>query len=470
MNLRISDLWRLDGAIDRWPYFTLGASLGALKMGLDFVVATWLFNRNWSPFEYAVPGPWLFAISPQDQFFFRVMLVVALPFIWCGIGLTLRRLRSAGLPLFAVTLFFVPLPINLILFLILSILPARPARGGIYDEIDEDWRSSGDVKTRGMLGKALPERRWGAALAAIVLPLPFALVLTAFSTRFLQYYGWGMFVGIPFVLPMISVILYGYRRPRPLSDCLWLAMLWLGVAYTALIFVALEGIICVAMLLPLAVPIALLGSAVGYLIQARRLTASETGRLLLMLIAVLPTLIGAEAVSRPDASLFAVHTSVEVDARPDQVWPSVIRFDPLPVPDDWTFHTGLSYPVRAEIDGWGVGAIRRCVFSTGAFIEPIEVWDEPRLLRFAVTSNPRPMREWNPFAEIHPPHLDGFLIAHRGEFRLTEIAGGRTRLEGTTWYQHHLWPAAYWRLWSDAVIHRIHRRVLEHIKRSVERD
>jgi hypothetical protein len=71
---------------------------------------------------------------------------------------------------------------------------------------------------------------------------------------------------------------------------------------------------------------------------------------------------------------------------------------------------------------------------------------------------------------VREPHLDGFLIARRGEFRLTEIAGGRTRLEGTTWYQHHLWPAAYWRLWSDAVIHRIHRRVLEHIKRSAEGD
>ena len=189
-----------------------------------------------------------------------------------------------------------------------------------------------------------------------------------------------------------------------------------------------------------------------------------------MLIAALPTMIGAEAVSCPDAPLFAVHTCVEVDARPDQVWPHVIRFDPLPVPDDRTFHTGLAYPVRAEIDGRGVGALRRCVFSTGAFVEPIEVWDEPRLLRFVVTSNPRPMREWNPFAEIHPPHLDGFLIARRGEFRLTEIAGGYTRPEGTTWYQHHLWPAAYWRLWSDVVIHRIHRRVLEHIERSAEGD
>jgi hypothetical protein len=80
------------------------------------------------------------------------------------------------------------------------------------------------------------------------------------------------------------------------------------------------------------------------------------------------------------------------------------------------------------------------------------------------------MQEWNPFAEIHPRHLDGFLVSRRGEFRLTPLAGGRTRLEGTTWYQHNMWPAWYWRIWSDSIIHRIHGRVLEHIKRSAEED
>jgi len=29
----------------------------------------------------------------------------------------------------------------------------------------------------------------------------------------------------------------------------------------------------------------------------------------------------------------------------------------------------------------------------GPFVEPIEVWDEPRPLRFAVMSNSHPMRE-----------------------------------------------------------------------------
>jgi hypothetical protein len=113
--------------------------------------------------------------------------------------------------------------------------------------------------------------------------------------------------------------------------------------------------------------------------------------------------------------------------------------------------------------------VRRCVFSTGAFVEPIRVWDEPRLLKFAVTSNPPPMSEWSPYGNIHPPHLNGFLVSSGGQFKLVTLPGGRTRLEGTTWYRHNLWPAAYWRLWSDFIIHRIHLRVLNHVKRLSER-
>lgn len=79
------------------------------------------------------------------------------------------------------------------------------------------------------------------------------------------------------------------------------------------------------------------------------------------------------------------------------------------------------------------------------------------------------MREWSPF-NIHPPHLNNFLVSHGGQFHLIELPDGRTRLEGTTWYEHHMWPAPYWQLWSDLLIHRIHRRVLEHVKSLSERD
>jgi hypothetical protein len=48
------------------------------------------------------------------------------------------------------------------------------------------------------------------------------------------------------------------------------------------------------------------------------------------------------------------------------------------------------------------------------------------------------------------------------------LSGGRTRLEGSTWYEIEMAPEAYWQLWSDFLIHRIHNRVLDHIKTEVQ--
>jgi hypothetical protein len=150
------------------------------------------------------------------------------------------------------------------------------------------------------------------------------------------------------------------------------------------------------------------------------------------------------------------------------VWKHVIAFPPLAEPSDLAFRVGIAYPKRAEIRGAGVGAVRYCVFSTGAFVEPITVWDPGHRLAFDVRTQPRPLEEWSPYANIAPPHLDGYFRSRRGEFRIVALAGGRTRLEGSTWYEMRLEPAAYWVLFGDALIARIHRRVLRHIKTVTE--
>jgi hypothetical protein len=150
------------------------------------------------------------------------------------------------------------------------------------------------------------------------------------------------------------------------------------------------------------------------------------------------------------------------------VWRNVIAFPPLPEPSDLVFRAGVAYPRRAEIHGSGVGAVRYCVFSTGAFVEPITVWEPGRRLSFDVREQPRPLQEWSPYADVAPPHLDGYFRSRRGEFRLIALAGGRTRLEGSTWYEMRLYPEAYWVLFGDVLISRIHRRVLEHIRVTAE--
>ena len=77
------------------------------------------------------------------------------------------------------------------------------------------------------------------------------------------------------------------------------------------------------------------------------------------------------------------------------------------------------------------------------------------------------MKELSPYGHIDAPHLHDTFISKRGRFQLVE-SHGRVLLEGTTWYIQKLAPDWYWSRITGLLIHRIHMRVLEHIKRQAE--
>lgn len=460
MAFHISDLWRWQGRVGRTKYLATGLTLFAVKHLLDRFVASAVFGRPWSLFNY-----WVFADTPQvDETprallrFYATLLAIALPFIWVGVVLTLRRLRDAGLPPWLVVLFFVPL-LNLIFFLLLAVLPGR-------ERVPRGGRASSFFE------RVIPRGAFGSAVMGIVITAAPVVALTVLSVRGLNNYGWGLFVGLPFALGLSSVLVYGYHEPRPLGKCLLVALLSVALVSAILIGVAIEGVICVAMAAPLGAAVALLGGLVGYAIQHHRALPAQQDYAVhacTLLLGALPAVMLLEHNARLAPRLRAVETSVEVAAPPAQVWSHLVAFSELPAPEERIFHTGIAYPLRAEIDGRGVGAVRHCVFTTGAFVEPIEVWDEPRLLRFGVSAQPAVMDELSPYPHLHPPHLDGYLQSRRGQFLLEPLPNGHTRLTGTTWYQNSFWPGQYWGVWSDYIIHRIHGRVLAHIKREAER-
>lgn len=440
------DLWTLEGAVDRAPYLAVGFGLMAVKYNLERLVAGTLYGRSWSVLDHYLKAPHFDPGSLSHDGMYRVMVLLSLPFIWTGMALTVRRLRSAALPVPLAALFFVPF-INLLFVLLLAGMPARDEREAPAPFLDR-------LIPRSSAGAAA-----GAALAGGVL----GLLLTRLSTSSLRVYGSALFVGAPFVLGLTASLLYAHHRRRSYAECVAAGMMAVAFAGLAVLAAAVEGVICLAMAAPLALALALMGATLGYLIQLRPGGQAPARALGLVLLA-LPALMGAEKAAGVGSAALPLRTSVEVDAPPAAVWRNVVEFAELPPPAHPIFKLGFAYPVRATIEGKGVGAVRRCEFTTGAFVEPITAWDEPRRLAFSVSSQPSPMTETSWYPDIHPAHLDDFLVSEGGEFLLEELPGGRTRLTGTTWYRHAIAPSWYWKPMSDFVIHRIHERVLAHVK------
>lgn len=316
--------------------------------------------------------------------------------------------------------------------------------------------------------KKIPDKLGAAGLGVLVTALS-GLALSMLTTQWLDLYGWTLFVGVPFFCGFTSVYIYAIRESRSLQSCLAVSTLSIVLLGALLTACAVDGLICILMAAPLALAIATPGGVLGYML-ARRLRRKDNAALPVTgMLLLLPLLMGFESKLNTRPPLTEVITSIDVAADPATIWKYVIAFPPIPPPREPLFKTGIAYPLDARIDGAGVGAVRYCNFSTGSFVEPIRVWQPPTLLKFDVTQNPSPMREISFYHDLQPAHLHNFMISRAGQFKLIPLNRRMTRLEGTTWYYHRLWPIGYWRIFSDAIIHKIHYRVLNHIKEQAER-
>ncbi|NUM54252.1 MAG: hypothetical protein HUU46_11460 [Candidatus Hydrogenedentes bacterium] len=306
-------------------------------------------------------------------------------------------------------------------------------------------------------------------LLAVVMFVFVSVLFIRVNAEWIGVYGFATFVGIPIACGLLAAYIVGESGTLMENVILFVISAVLGVMLLATVGAALlvslaEGMLCIAMAIPIALPFLAAGLAVGWIVKKTVTWTANKFLTLATILSIAPLMMGVELAIEPIAPVYEVKSFIDVAAPPETVWQNVVTFPPLDEPTEFMFRAGIAYPMHATIDREGAGAIRRCIFNTGDFVEPIEIWEPPCLLRFAVIENASPMIERGLFGPIDTPHLHGYMESKRGQFRLVPLADGGTRIEGTTWYSHGLYPAWYWRLWSDHIIHGIHMRVLNHIK------
>jgi len=432
--------------VDRGTYFRHGVGLMVLKYGIDALLIWRFAGRVWTPLNYLSPllSTRAELLRGAPTWLLPLLVAIALPFLWIGVSMTMRRAVDAGASPWIALVFFVP-AFNYVLMLLYSILPSHPNVKWPFaarpETVDDRLKSA-------MLGVA-------ATLAITVLTVGMGVYLR-------RSYSAGLFLGVPFTVGYISSYIYNYGHERPAGQSIVIALASVTMAAGALVLFALEGSVCTVLALPLALAIAFPGAVLGRIIARRGLHASTGAGMAL----VVPLFIGIEP--RTPAATHEVITVVEIAAPPEVVWRHVVSFSDLPPPTERLFRAGVAAPLRARIEGTGVGAIRYCDFTTGSFVEPITAWQENQLLAFDITAQAPPMTELSPYGEIHPPHLDGYFRATHGEFRLTPLPGGRTRLEGRTDYVVDMFPQVYWTVPARAIVTAIHARVLHHIQTLAE--
>ena len=447
MAIAVTSLLRLwfsfDVPVSRRTYLLHGAALMVVKYLIDSTLIQAFAHVLWTPLDYLNPV-WSLRTDVANQgpsWLVPALVLVTLPFLWIGVGMSARRAADAGRSPWLALLFFVP-GLNYLLMAALAALPplsrVRWPVEAPQPQVDERLRSA-------MLGVA----------AAVGI----TLVSLGIGVYFRRAYSAGLFLGVPFTIGYITAYIHNRRFPRSPGESLVLAVAGVVVASGGVVAFALEGLVCIIMALPVGILIAIPGALLGRAVALRSVDPAAGAGAALVLA---PLLVAVEprAVVTPRE----VVSVVEIDAPPPVVWRYVVTFPKLAPADEWLFRLGVAAPIGARIEGSGVGAVRYCDFTTGTFVEPIVAWEENRLLAFEITDQANPMRELSPYGEIRAPHLDGYFRATYGEFRLEELPGGRTRLMGRTRYEVNMFPQVYWAIFASGIVEAIHLRVLQHIR------
>lgn len=263
MPIQLSNLWQWQGRVSRSAYLLAGLIGCAIKFLLDRATSSVFFHRQihladyWQPLGAAARLKYL---SRPEINWLTVLLLTALPFIYIGLTMTVRRLRDIAYPAWLAVLFFVPVG-NLFFFLLLSCIPSA-----------ERWASNPPIRwtPRSSLRELMPESEFRSGFVAVILSTLLGVGASLGLTTSLRSYGWSLFLALPFCMGLFAALLYSARERRAASHCMLVSVLPIFLVGFVLLGIASEGVICLLMAAPIAGVLALFGGWLGYVVQEGR--------------------------------------------------------------------------------------------------------------------------------------------------------------------------------------------------------
>jgi hypothetical protein len=310
-----------------------------------------------------------------------------------------------------------------------------------------------------------PAKNYAAAALGVSVGIGLTLAAVAISTLGFGTYGYGLFMVSPFVIGAATGYVANRKGDIGGGATSSLVMVALALGGIALILTSLEGLICIVLAAPLAAGVAWVGGMAG---RAIALANRRPPRQMAPAVAALPVIFALEALFAPTTAFDTVQ-SITIDAPAAAVWRSVLHMDRIEGPLGLPQRFGVAYPVRGEVIGQGVGAVRHGEFSTGTAIERVTEWQENRRLAFAVESDIPAMREISPYQHVHAPHVIGYFTTRTTSFELSPRDGGATELTLRSAHMVRLDPLLYWMPFARWAVAENNARVLAHVKRQSER-
>jgi uncharacterized membrane protein YhaH (DUF805 family) len=234
--------------VDQMAYAASGFGLMVLKYLVEASVVFLFTFKTYFPWDFVNP---LISVrqkyfaAPAPEWLAWAFILWSLPFLWIAVSMSVRRAVDAGKNAWLGLWVFVPI-INLLMMIYLCLLPTDPRR-----RVD----LSQDPYTR----EPLIEHQLSSALLGIAASAAICLTMVSLCVYLIQDYGGALFMGTPIIMGATSAYIYNRPYSRGVLSSIMVAELSIFLSGLILLLFAFEGIICLAMLLPIAGAMAILG-------------------------------------------------------------------------------------------------------------------------------------------------------------------------------------------------------------------
>lgn len=285
---------------------------------------------------------------------------------------------------------------------------------------------------------------------------------------------------LPIAVPMTFTFIFliplavGYLAVAGGEPGEWRAREALLLPFTAALMVlvtvlaiGVEGLICVVMMTPVFLVMALLGGVLAWIVRKvrdRRLRSSA-----LLAVLLLPYLAGPLEQRIPQLqSRRVVENRIRIRADEAAVWRQIIRV-PAIRPEEYrtTFihRIGFPRPIEATLSHEGVGGVREASFERGVlFRETVTEWVPERRLSFTIAVDSIPAKTLDQHVTVGGEYFDVL----DGTYEIVPLGPGETELR--LWSTHRLSTHfnAYASLWTDFVMRQIQGNILEVVRARAE--
>jgi ligand-binding SRPBCC domain-containing protein len=234
------------------------------------------------------------------------------------------------------------------------------------------------------------------------------------------------------------------------------------------VLLAWETIICIIMLLPLYLPLASLGGAIGGYVRLNYCEKTNLG--MVSCVSIFPLLVSPIETPIQSPEIFhSVNNTIEINAPAEEVWRSIPNIENIKAEElKWNLShfIGIPKPVSALTPVMKTGAIRELNWEKGVhFQEKITHITKNKRLAYKVIVDQESMKI--AALDTHIVVGDEYFDVVSGFYQL-ETRNGKTLLTLSTKYRMTSKVNWYGSFWANFVLDDFHSSVLTLLKNRIE--